>query len=97
MYTATMQYRFRQGSFGLACEIWRKQVLEHARSQPGFVRMQFLTAEPDALAIGTWREKADAEAFMQTGVFIRLMAELESLCDGRPQPRIWDLRYFESA
>jgi len=96
MYTATMHYKFRIGSFGLACELWKKHVIAEARNQPGFVRMQFLVSEPEALAIGTWETKDHAEAFMQTGVFTRLMSELESLCETHPQPKVWDLRYFEA-
>jgi hypothetical protein len=42
MYTATMQYHFTAESFDQAC------------TQKGFVRMQFLTTRPKALAIGTW-------------------------------------------
>ena len=97
MYTATMHYRIRPEGFGLACEIWNKHVIEAARNQPGFVRMQFLVSEPEALAIGTWRDRSDAENFMKTGVFSRLMAELEPLCESPPQPKIWDLRYFASS
>ena len=96
MYTATMHYRFQTTAFAAACVLWRQHVLEAAKVQPGFVRMQFLTACPEALAIGTWQEKAHAEAFMQIGVFSRLMVELEPWCDGRPEPKIWDLLYFVS-
>ena len=96
MYTATMHYRLRYGSFERACQLRRDHVLQAAASQPGFVRMQFLSADPEALAIGTWRDKTDAENFMKTGVFARLMVDLEALCEERPQPKVWDLRYFES-
>lgn len=97
MYTATMNYRFRPDSFERACELWRSHVLELAKTQPGFVRMQFLTAAPEAMAIGTWREKSCAEDFMKTGVFTRLLAELEGMCENPPQPRVWDLRWYGSA
>lgn len=97
MYTATMNYRFRPEAFEKACELWRTHVLDLAKAQPGFVRMQFLAAAPEAQAIGTWKEKSFAEAFMKTGVFTRLMVELEGLCETPPQPRVWDLRWFEPA
>ena len=94
MYTATMLYRFKDDSFETACEIWKTQVMEHAKSQPGFVRMQFLTAKPQAMAIGTWEDNADARRFMETGVFKGLMAQLQDHVTGQPQQTIWDLRYF---
>ncbi len=96
MYTATMLYHFKEASFDLACEIWKSHVLQAASNQEGFVRMQFLVASPEALAIGTWQEKVHAEAFMKTGVFTRLMFELETLCAASPQPKVWDLHFFES-
>lgn len=94
MYTATMLYRFKEESFEEACEIWKNEVMEHARSQPGFVRMQFLVARPNALAIGTWEEHAHARKFMETGVFKRLLDRLSSLVVANPEQRIWELKYF---
>jgi heme-degrading monooxygenase HmoA len=94
MYTATMLYRFKDDSFEAACEIWKTQVMEHAKGQPGFIRMQFLTAKPQAMAIGTWKDNADARRFMETGIFKRLMAQLQDHVMGQPQQTIWDLRYF---
>lgn len=97
MYTATMEYTFRPEAFDQACQIWREVVLDAAARQPGFVRMQFLTSQPGALAIGTWQDKASAEAFMRTGVFKVLMDRIESLCAARPQPRTWELAWFREA
>jgi len=97
MYTATMIYKFKANDFAGACALWQRHVLESARNQPGFVRMQFLVDSPQAMAIGTWQAKSHAEAFMQTGVFQRLMAELTQFCDSPPIPHIWDLLYFEQA
>jgi heme-degrading monooxygenase HmoA len=94
MYTATMLYQFKDDSFEAACEIWKGQVMELAKSQPGFIRMQFLTARPQALAIGTWAQNADARRFMETGVFKRLMTQLQDHVAAQPQQTIWDLRYF---
>ncbi len=79
MYTATMLYHFRDEAFESACEIWNDQILEHARKQPGFVRMQLLTARPKALAIGTWEDALHARTFMETGVFRQLMRKLEGM------------------
>ena len=95
MYTATMNYQFKPGDFDKACALWQHHVLQVARDQPGFVRMQFLVNPPQAMAIGTWQAKSFAEAFMQTGVFKRLMVELDQYCDGKPNPQTWDLLYFE--
>lgn len=94
MYTATMHYSFVEENFNQACEIWKDQVLDLATRQPGFVRMQLLVASPQALAIGTWESKSHAEAFMHTGVFKKLMVDLEPLCTAPPQPKIWDLACF---
>jgi hypothetical protein len=96
MYTATMQYQFKDESFDQACEIWNKEILEHARVQKGFVRMQFLTARPKALAIGTWEDNLDARAFMETGAFKTLMGKLQAMVAGQPEQIIWDLRYYAS-
>ncbi len=96
MYTATMMYAFKEEAFDQACEIWRDEVLEHARTQKGFIRMQFLTARPKALAIGTWEDNVHARAFMQTGVFKRLMGRLQQLVSEQPEQTIWDLTYDAS-
>jgi quinol monooxygenase YgiN len=94
MYTATMLYQFRVEAFDQACEIWKNQIFEHARSQPGFVRMQLLTAPPKALAIGTWRSDAHARKFMETGVFKRLLGRLQDLMAEQPQQSVWELRFY---
>jgi len=94
MYTATMLYHFKDAAFDEACEIWKSEVMEHAQSQPGFVRMQFLTARPDAMALGTWLDSDHARRFMETGVFKRLLERLTDMVSSRPEQTIWDLRYF---
>jgi len=96
MYTATMLYQFRDESFDAACEIWKNEILEHARIQPGFVRMQFLADRPKALAIGTWEDNTYARKFMETGVFRQLMEKLQGMNAQQPQQTIWDLKYFVS-
>ena len=35
MYTATMQYRFKDEAFDQACEIWKTEILEHANHTRG--------------------------------------------------------------
>jgi quinol monooxygenase YgiN len=96
MYTATMLYHFKPESFAQACEIWKNEILEHAKTQKGFVRMQLLAASPRAMAIGTWEDNLHARAFMETGVFKRLMEKLQTMAAEPPQQSIWDLKYFES-
>jgi hypothetical protein len=94
MYTATMLYHFKDEAFDLACEIWKNEILDLAKSQKGFVRMQFLTARPKAMAMGTWEDNLHARAFMETGVFKKLMGRLATLVTEQPQQTIWDLKYF---
>jgi hypothetical protein len=94
MYTATMLYHFKDEAFDLACEIWKSEILDLAKSQKGFVRMQFLTARPKAMAMGTWEDNLHARAFMETGVFKKLMGRLATLVTEQPQQTIWDLKYF---
>lgn len=94
MYTATMRYSFKPEMFDIACGFWRSLVLNEAAKAPGLVRMQFLTNKPYALAIGTWQNKENAEAFMQTGVFKRLLENLTGLTTSDPKPELWNLDSF---
>lgn len=94
MYTATMRYTFTEEGFAKGCALWQSKVMDKAKAAPGMVRMQFLTAKPNALAIGTWRDKSDAEAFMRTGVFKDLMALLAPLLARQPEPELWELEAF---
>ena len=95
MYTATMEYEFKENSFDAGCKLWKEDILDLAKKQPGFVRMQYLTAKPKAMAIGNWKKQEDAQNFMQTGVFKHLLTQLEGLIVSKPKPKIWELRYFE--
>jgi quinol monooxygenase YgiN len=92
-----MLYHFKDEAFDLACEIWKNEILDHARAQRGFVRMQLLAARPRAMAIGTWEDNLHARAFMETGVFKRLMERLQTMVAEQPQQTIWDLKYFASS
>ena len=94
MYTATMEYRFKADHFDSACRLWEEIVLKAALKREGFIRMQFLVASPSALAVGTWKTREDAMAFMETGVFRTLKDKLGPYLDGEPQPKIWDLLHF---
>ncbi len=94
MYSATVIYEFREESFEEACLLWEKEVFTLAVKQPGFVRMQFLTAPPRAMAMGTWEDESYARAFMQTGVFKRLLEKMKPMLASDPRPQVWDLRYF---
>lgn len=97
MYTATMLYQFKDEDFDHACQIWKNEVLEHAKTQKGFIRMLFLTAQPKALAIGTWEDNRHARAFMETGAFKTLMSKLQGIVVRQPEQAIWDLKYYASA
>jgi len=94
MYTATMTYNFRPGSFEEGCKVWEEEVFNLAKEQPGFIRMQLLVKPPQALAMGTWSSNSCARKFMETGVFKRLMARLETMVVSRPEQTIWDLKLF---
>jgi len=94
MYTATMKYVFKPDGFKEGCRLWKEMVLEKAARAAGMVRMQLLEAEPAALAVGTWKEKSYAEAFMQTGVFRDLMLKLEPLLAQQPQPEHWKMTEY---
>lgn len=94
MYTATMEYYFKPENLEKISQLWKDKVMVLAEKQPGFVRMQFLTSGEGAMAIGTWKNKSDAEEFMKTGVFKDLMQVLSELLTNPPVPKIWDLRYF---
>ncbi len=95
MYTATMDYSFHPDRQEEACRIWEEEILTHARTQEGFVRLQLLSGERGrVMAIGTWENKDAAEAFMRTGVFVKLMDRIGSMTTGDPRPRIWELRSY---
>lgn len=97
MYTATMEYSFLETNREKLCHIWKDLVLKKAEQQPGFIRMQFLCSKTHALAIGTWQKENDAQSFMKTGVFVKLLEEISALLTEEPSPRIWELKYFSEA
>jgi len=97
MYTATMRYRAKQEHFEAALAAWKRLVLEEAKKAKGLVRMQLLRGDDSFLAIGTWKEKSFAEAFMQTGVFKTLTQELDGMLVEKPAPELWKLDAFFQA
>jgi len=89
-----MRYVFKEWNFDEACALWRTIVLAEAKKAPGLVRMEFLTSSPQAMAIGIWEEKANAESFMRTGVFKRLMEKLSGMIVADPKAEQWELDSF---
>lgn len=93
MYTATMEYKFKPGSFQAGLSIWKEVVLPAATGRPGLHRMFVLTQDSGSLlAMGIWEDKSYAEDFMRTGIFRILLQKLEGLLVADPLPRIWDLQ-----
>jgi quinol monooxygenase YgiN len=94
MYTATMNYKIIPESMEDFISLWEENILNLAIKQPGFIRMQLLTRDSEAMAIGTWTEKTHAENFMALGVFKNLMSRIKHLLSGEPKPIIWTLSAF---
>lgn len=95
MYVATMEYPLLTTvAPSEAAAVWKALVLDAARTQEGFVRMQLYSQMGALLAIGTWQEKRHAEAFMRTGVFLRLKETLAPMLAGEPHPRLWEQEAF---
>ena len=96
MYTATMIYPVKQESMQDFVSLWEEKILNLAIRQDGFVRMQLLIRNGEAMALGTWTDKSDAEAFMALGPFKDLMAAVSDLLTGDPSPTIRDLAAYAS-
>jgi quinol monooxygenase YgiN len=96
MYTATMIYPVNNESMEDFIRIWEEKILQSCHRPGGFVRMQLLTRENEALAIGTWTEKAHAEAFMKLGPFKNLMESVSEMLTGEPRPTIWTQSAYAS-
>ena len=91
MYVATMEYVLTPGTDPReAAAIWAGVAAEPARGREGLVRLQLLFRPGSLLAIGTWKEKIFAEAFMKTGVFITLKDRLGRFLAAEPLPRVWE-------
>lgn len=89
-----MIYPVKQESIQDFVSLWEEKVLNLAIRQDGFVRMQLLIRDGEAMALGTWNEKAHAEAFMAQGPFKELMASVSDMLSGDPAPTIWELAAF---
>ncbi|MCK5250719.1 MAG: hypothetical protein KAJ98_12185 [Spirochaetaceae bacterium] len=96
MYTATMNYPVKQESMEDFVSLWEEKIMNLAINQAGYVRMQLLTREGEALAIGTWTEKSHAENFMALGPFKNLMAAVKGMLNGEPRPTIWNQALYAS-
>ena len=94
MYTATMNYPVKPDAMEDFVALWEEKVLDLAIRQEGFVRMQILTRENEAMAMGTWDDKSSAEAFMTLGPFKRLMEAAKEYLSGDPRPTVWSLAAF---
>lgn len=98
MYTAVMEYHFKKEQFVNACETWNSEVIDLAKKQPGFVRMQLMTRDGEyALAIGTWAKQEDAQNFMKTGIFKDLLEKFAEILVETPSPTIWETIYYAEA
>jgi len=89
-----MKYIFKPEGFEEGCRLWKELILEKSVHAEGMVRMQFFTASPAALAVGTWKEKSYAEAFMKTGVFRELREKIEPLLAEDPRAEHWELAEY---
>jgi len=97
MYTATMNYPVKQKSLEDFIRLWEEGILNLAAAQPGFVRMQLLTRDSEALAIGSWTDRSHAENFMSKGAFKKLMHGAKDMLSGNPKPTIWKLSAYAGA
>ena len=94
MYTTTVAYEFKTDFYQEACEIWREYIMEPARKADGLIRIQFLTAAPKAMAIGTWKHSSYAETFMKTGAAKIFFDKITPFLDNKSMPQKWELTYF---
>jgi len=91
-----MIYPVKQESMENFIELWKEHIMSLAIGQSGFIRMQLLSRDGEAMAIGTWTAKADAEKFMALGPFKKLMSAVKGMLDGEPKPTIWNLSAYTS-
>lgn len=94
MYIATMKYTVKPEAMDDFTQAWKKEILELASRQPGFIRMKLLVHKDTAMAMGTWEEKRYAEAFMALGSFKELMAKVADMLTGTPIPTVWTLAAY---
>lgn len=98
MFHAMMRYTFKPEHLDTALELWQSAVKGKIEKQPGFVRVQlYKNTDGEVLALGSWEAKADAERFMQTGVFKVILEALEPYLSAAPQQRVYDLEWFSES
>ncbi|NQT57451.1 MAG: hypothetical protein HQ557_00570 [Bacteroidetes bacterium] len=108
MFTAAMCYRAKKENFSEMCRIWQDEVFLSAPKIPGLISMQLLTekVKPDqtmgsqslqqAFAVGIWDSLHDAENYMKTGVFKRLLERLDGVMETLPESKPWDAACYYS-
>lgn len=98
VYHAIMHYKFKPERLEEAVEIWKSGVADRIGAQPGFVRVQFYH-EPtgEAIAIGSWHCREDAENFMKTGVFADILKSFGDCMAEQPRGGDYSLAYFDEA
>lgn len=96
MHNAIMKYTFKPERLEEAVQIWKSGVADKIGKQPGFIRVQFYTQpNGEALAIGSWESKEDAENFMKTGVFADILKTFGDCMQEQPRGGEYNLVYFE--
>jgi len=108
LFTAAMCYRASEDNFSQMCRIWKDEVFSSAQGIPGLISMQLLTEKADqehnknlppvrqAFAVGIWESVSDAQNYMKTGVFTRLLERLDGLLAAPPESRPWDAYCYYS-
>ncbi len=96
MHNAIMKYNFKPERLEEAVRIWKSGVADKIGKQPGFIRVQFYTQpNGEALAIGSWESKEDADTFMKTGVFADIIKTFGDCMQDQPRGGEYSLVYFE--
>lgn len=98
MYTAIMNYYFKLEFVDQGVALWKKKIGEVVVSQPGFIHAQLYSGENGSvIAIGSWENRSDAEAYMKKGDFAELLKALEPMMEKPPQGSNYKLEYSTKA
>lgn len=98
MYNAMMTYHFKPEFVKEGIAKWKKDIATIICDQPGFIRVQlYSNSNGTVVAIGSWNEQANAEAFMRKGVFSTLLKDLDEMMVQLPQGTNYHLDVFEEA
>ena len=107
-FTAAMCYRAKKENFSELCRIWKDEVFSCAPEIPGLISMQWLTERSDqnqdadlqpvqkAYAVGIWEAVSDAQNYMKTGVFKKLLERLDGILEAPPESMPWDAACYYS-